>query len=171
MTFRLYVITIWMLMLLMGSAQAFEKVGTTSFQFLKVMLSGRSTAMGEAYSASVFGADAVFWNPAALTTVRRLDAEFSYMDYFFDISHSSAALAYAVPGMGTFGFHALLTDVGDIEETTVEALGFRLDPSGSPVEPPRVMKNTSYATPTKVTLGPTWIEASSRETLTWCLRA
>lgn len=96
------------------------------------MMSGRSTAMGGAYSAAVFGADAIFWNPAALTTVRRLDVEFSYMDYFFDISHSSAALAYTIPNLGTFGFHALLTDVGDIEETTVEALGFLPDNTYNP---------------------------------------
>ena len=38
-------------------AFGFEKVGTTSFQFLKVGMSARSTGMGEAYSAAVFGAD------------------------------------------------------------------------------------------------------------------
>ena len=38
---------------LVGSASAFEKVGTTSFQFLKVMTDARSTGMAEASSAVV----------------------------------------------------------------------------------------------------------------------
>ena len=75
-------------------AFGFEKVGTTSFQFLKVGMSARSTGMGEAYSAAVFGADAVFWNPGALTTVRRFDVEASYMDYFFDVKHTSLAIGW-----------------------------------------------------------------------------
>ncbi len=125
-------ITLILLLILSTVSYGFEKVGTTSFQFLKVMMSARSTAMGGAYSSLAYGADAVFWNPGLLPTVQRFDAEFSYVDYFFDIRHSSFAAAYSAGHWGTLGVQVLLTDVGEIEETTVSALGFNADGTYNP---------------------------------------
>jgi hypothetical protein len=107
-----------------GSGLAFEKVGTTSFQFLKVMTDARSTGMAEAQSAVTNSSEAVFWNPAALTQVQNFDISLSYLDWLLDTSHSSVTAAYAVQNIGTFGFHAMATNVGEIEVTTVDALGF-----------------------------------------------
>ena len=42
-----------------------NKVGTTSFQFLKVMPDARSTALGEVSSSILTTSEAVFHNPAA----------------------------------------------------------------------------------------------------------
>ncbi|MFC1483424.1 PorV/PorQ family protein [Candidatus Neomarinimicrobiota bacterium] len=109
------------------SSLAIEKVGTTSYQFLKVMTDARSTAMGEAFSAVASSSMAVFWNPAALTRVPRLDLAFSHADWFLDAGHFSFVAAYMFPGVGTFGFQGLTIDYGDIEETRVDQLGFRGD--------------------------------------------
>jgi hypothetical protein len=106
-------------------SHAIEKVGTTSYQFLKVMTDARSTAMGEAFSAVASSSMAVFWNPAALTRVPRLDLAFSNADWFLDAGHFSFVAAYAMPGIGTFGFQGLTVDYGEIEETTVDQLGYR----------------------------------------------
>jgi len=105
-------------------AAAIEKVGITSFQFLKVMTDARSTAMGEAYSAVVRSSLAMFWNPAALTRVSRFDLAFSHADWFLDARHFSFVAAYTIPGIGTFGFQGLSVDYGEIEETRVDHLGF-----------------------------------------------
>jgi len=118
----LYIITGFAL--LTGSSPAFEKVGATSFQFLKVMTDARSTGMAEAQTAAVNSAEAVFWNPAALTTVTSFDINLSYLDWLLDTSHSSVAIAWALRNIGTFGFHAMATNVGDIQVTSVDALGF-----------------------------------------------
>ncbi len=104
---------------------AFEKVGTTSFQFLKIMTDARSTGMGEAYVSVVNTSEAVFWNPAALVRVSRLDASVSRLNWLLNISHTSFSAAYSIFGLGTFGIHGLFTDVGEIPVTRVEALGFR----------------------------------------------
>ncbi len=112
------------LLTLVGAGKAFEKVGTTSFQFLKVMTDARSTGMAEAQSAVTNSSDAVFWNPAALTQVQNFDISLSYLDWLLDTSHSSVAAAYSLQNMGTIGFHAMATNVGDIDVTTVDALGF-----------------------------------------------
>ena len=55
------------LILANGYLFAFEKVGTTSFQFLKVISSARGAGMGEAFSTIASGSDAVFFNPVQLT--------------------------------------------------------------------------------------------------------
>lgn len=44
-------------------------VGTTASSFLKLGVGGRAEAMGEAFSAVVDDASAMYWNPAALTRV------------------------------------------------------------------------------------------------------
>jgi long-subunit fatty acid transport protein len=106
-----------------------NKVGTTSFQFLKVMPDARSTAMGEAYTAVACDANAVFWNPSALTKVKGLDVSVSYLDWLLDMNHQSVALAYTFPRIGTIGIVGLITNVGDIEETSVEYL-YRDDNTG-----------------------------------------
>ncbi|MCF7804876.1 MAG: PorV/PorQ family protein [Candidatus Marinimicrobia bacterium] len=104
-------------------AVAFEKVGVTSFQFLKVMPGARSTGVGEAYSSIVDGADAMYWNPAALTRVSRLSVNASHVDWFLDTGHNSFTAAYNIGRNVSLGLMALNADYGSIEVTTVDALG------------------------------------------------
>jgi len=99
-----------------------DKVGTTSFQFLKVMTDARSTAMGEAFVSVVNTADAVFWNPAGLTKIQGFDLSSSYVKWFFDVSQISLAAAYNWEGIGHFGFQAMINDLGDIQVTRVDHL-------------------------------------------------
>lgn len=114
---------------LYAQGQGIDKVGTTSFQFLKVTPDARSTALGEAYTSVVNTSEAVFWNPAALTRVDNIDVASSYVDWLLDISHFSIAAAYSIGNLGTIGFQAVLTDMGEIEETRVDHL-FRLEEHG-----------------------------------------
>jgi len=99
-----------------------DKVGTTSFQFLKVMPDARSTGMGEAFISVVNNADAVFWNPAALTKVENINVSISFVDWFLDVKHFSFAGAYNLEGIGVFGLQILFNDVGDIPVTRVSDL-------------------------------------------------
>jgi hypothetical protein len=126
---------IFMLLILIISIDGFcqgegiHKVGTTSFQFLKVMPDARSTAMGEAFTAVANNSEAVFWNPAALAKVTGFDVSLSYLDWLLDMKHQSFSLAYAVPGVGTVGFMGLMINIGDIQETRVDHL-YRDDATG-----------------------------------------
>ncbi len=108
----------------------FDKVGTTSFQFLKVVPNARADAMGGASAATIQSCEAVFFNPAALTLTHDLDLSISYLDWFMDVSLTSLCLSYRVSNVGTFGFSAQISDMGDIEETRVDHL-FRNDATGS----------------------------------------
>ena len=106
-----------------------KKVGTTAFQFLKVIPDARSTAMGETGVTFSNSSDAVFSNPAGISEIPDFDVSVSYIDWLLDMSHSAVSVAKAFSNVGTFAFHAVLTDVGEIEETRVDYL-FRDEATG-----------------------------------------
>lgn len=106
------------------SISAFEKVGTTSFQFLKVIPTARAAGLAGAYSTISLGSDAMFWNPAGLTTVKNLDFQIGYLDWFMDVAHFSFSAAYTMEGIGTIGIVGMMANVGEIQETKVSSLGY-----------------------------------------------
>lgn len=99
-----------------------DKVGTTSFQFLKVMPGARSTGMGESFISVVNTSEAVYWNPGALVKINNFDASFSYVDWFLDVSHLALSAAYTIEDFGTLGLQVQVNDLGDIPITRVENL-------------------------------------------------
>ena len=112
------------LIFISGTAFGFEKVGTTSFQFLKVYPTARAMALGGAYCTIANTSDAVFWNPAGLTRVGNFSAFAGYVDWFMDAAHYSFSAAYTVDSWGTFAVFGVFTDVGASEVTRVSDLGF-----------------------------------------------
>lgn len=114
------------ILLLLGmniQLSAFEKVGTTSFQFLKVYPGARASALSGAFSTLANNSEAVFWNPAGLTRVKDLDVSTNYIGWLLDIKHYAISGAYNMGEYGVLGVQAIKTDVGEIEETTVENIG------------------------------------------------
>ena len=127
-----------------------NKVGTTSFQFLEVMTSARGTALGDSYGPVVDNSEAVFWNPAALTNVTGMDVSLGYTQWFFGISHYSFAGAYTIGSWGTIGLQGMYTNIGDIEVTSVDALGFIGDNynpglTGQVISPYQLVAGISFA--------------------------
>jgi hypothetical protein len=124
-TFKIFII---LLLILTASSNSFgqdegiHKVGTTSFQFLKVMPDARSTAMGEAFTAAANNSEAIFSNPAAIAKVTGFDVSLSYLDWLVEINHQSFSFAYSIPNIGTIGLLGIITNVGDIRETSVDFL-------------------------------------------------
>lgn len=117
------------LLLASSSVFSFEKVGTTSFQFLKVITTARAASMAGAYTTIASSADAVFWNPAGLTKISKFGVSFGYLDYFMDVKHMSFSTAYTFDQLGTFALFGMVADIGDVYETKAELLAF--DASGN----------------------------------------
>jgi len=146
-----YSVALFLLLMFLASGTGFgQKVGTTSFQFLKVMPDARSTAMGEASSTITYSSNAVFHNPAGLTAVDGFDGSVSYVDWFMDVYLSAFSAAFRLGNLGTFGVQAIYTSVGDIEVTTVDALGFvggSYNPglTGETITPNSLVFGLSYA--------------------------
>ena len=106
-----------------------KKVGTTSMQFLKVMPTARATAMGDASVAFIDGIDAVFWNPAGLTSIQNQEIATTYTLWIFDTKQDAIAYGINLGDYGTIGAQFQMTDIGNIEETKASLTQF--DGSGN----------------------------------------
>ncbi len=91
----------------------FQRPGSTDAQFLKIGISPRGTAMGDAYISVVEGAEGTFYNSAALAWIRGTDIVFDHNFWFAGINHDYAAAAHSFGDIGTFGVAvtALYTDM------------------------------------------------------------
>lgn len=90
----------------------YERPGSTDAQFLKIGVSARATGMGNAYIAVVEGAEAAYYNAAALARIPGTDLAFNHTNWFAGINHDFIAAARTFGRLGTFGLSvtALYTD-------------------------------------------------------------
>ncbi|MGQ9798403.1 MAG: PorV/PorQ family protein [Ignavibacterium sp.] len=103
-------------------AQQVDYSGTSVANFLKIGVSARPMAMGDAAIATVNSADAMYWNVAALSRISdQLAFTVSTMDWLVGSRNSYIAAAYNMGDIGTFGFDLQYLDYGKVEETTVYA--------------------------------------------------
>jgi hypothetical protein len=120
-----------------------QQVGTTCFQFLKVNPDVRSTGMGDALASTSKHAMGMFGNPAVLTDIPRLDVGLSLTRWFFDTHINAFAAAFKLGDLGTLGVHGMMVDLGEIEETTVSALGYNAEGAYNPGLTGRTIKPSS----------------------------
>jgi len=93
-------------------------------QFLKVMPNARATAMGEAYVSVVRGVEGVFWNPAAVAYMNGQEASITHIQWIFETSQNALAYGISLGDWGSVAAQFQFTDVGTINETRVDRLGF-----------------------------------------------
>lgn len=99
------------------SAQ-YERPGSTDAQFLKIGVSPRGTALGDAYIAVVNGAEATYYNSAALPWVKGNDVVFNHNQWFAGIKHEFAAVSLNMDDLGTFGFSVTGLYTDEMKVTT-----------------------------------------------------
>ena len=97
-------------------AQSFNKAGRASFQFLRIGIGARQTAMGEAGLSVVQDVNSIFWNPAGVTGIASTEASFSYNRWFADMNYVAAAAAVQWSGVGVIGASFANLGYGDIPE-------------------------------------------------------
>ncbi len=105
---------------LMGYAEPFAPVGTSTGQFLTIGVGGREVAMGEAVTALTSGSGSVFWNPAGLVDGNSNDIYAAYNQWPAGIHVGALSYAYVNPKIGTFSINAKYVNFGEMEITTVE---------------------------------------------------
>ena len=115
------IIFLFTLSLLMGSISfgQFNKAGRTSFQFLKIGIGARQTALSEASIAGVADINSVFWNPALITGINGIEAGFSYTRWIGDLNVMAGAVGINLGSIGTFALNYASLNYGDIEEALV----------------------------------------------------
>ena len=116
------VLSLLMLLAIVGTmpALALEKIGTTSMQVLKLPVSVRGIAMGNAMSGAANGVEAVWWNPGALTEVKHNDAQVAQINLPADIQLNSLALAFRVGDYQAFSVQAINLFTDDMPIRTWE---------------------------------------------------
>ncbi len=90
----------------------YSRPGSTDAQFLKIGVSPRGTAMGDAYISAVQGAEATYYNVAELPWNSGTDVVFDHNFWFAGINHDFVAATHSFGDIGTFGVSvtALYTD-------------------------------------------------------------
>lgn len=90
----------------------YNRPGSADGQFLRIGVSPRATAMGDAYIAVANGAEAAFYNQAALAKIPGIDIVFNHNFWFAGINHDFLAACFNLKKLGTFAFslNALYTD-------------------------------------------------------------
>ena len=102
----------------------FSKAGTAGFQFLKIGVGARESALGEAATSITNDANSVFWNVGALPFVRERQAIITHNQWLAGSTHDAAVVA--VP-LGSYVVAASIIKLAieEFEETTV------LEPEGT----------------------------------------
>ncbi|MCF7885018.1 MAG: PorV/PorQ family protein [Candidatus Marinimicrobia bacterium] len=109
------------------AGNGFNKAGRTSFQFLKIGIGARATALGEACIANISGVDAILWNPAAVASIQNFETSFSYNQWLGDMNIMSGAIGYKVGGIGVVALDYVSLNYGDIPEALVTNTTGKLD--------------------------------------------
>jgi hypothetical protein len=105
-----------------GTAQNYEKLAQSGFQFLSVVSDARAAAMAEAMTSLRIGSSALFFNPAGMAgTPSFIDATASINQWIADIRHNtfSVAINPSNGDYGTIGFSLQYVDYGDFYGTRV----------------------------------------------------
>jgi hypothetical protein len=101
-------------------AQVSSKVGTAGFQFLRIGVGARETALSESGTAIVQGPSAIFWNVAGLTSDDRTEITFFYNPWFATIKQSFMAAKIPIAPDNVVGVSVNLLSMDDMEETTID---------------------------------------------------
>jgi len=115
--------TAGLLVLILLSAPAvlaLEKVGTTSMQLLKMPVGVRGIAMGNALTAAARDAEAVWWNPGALTEMKGYQAILSHVNLPAEISLNSVVLASPVDDYSAASLQIINLNTGDMVVRTYD---------------------------------------------------
>ncbi|MDK9699092.1 MAG: PorV/PorQ family protein [bacterium] len=117
----LHIIRLIPLLLLPALVFAQAKVGTSTFQFLKIGPSARAVAMGEAFIGIANDASATYYNPGAMIVMKQPKFMFTHVSYPAGVKYDYVAGIYPMPqvyGVAGAFVSGLTTD--NITETTPE---------------------------------------------------
>jgi hypothetical protein len=96
----------------------YDRPGSTDAQFLKIGISPRGTAMGDAFIAVVNGAEATYYNSAMLVWTKGTDIVFNHNQWFAGIKHEFAAVSMNFGDVGAVGISVTGLYTDEMKVTT-----------------------------------------------------
>lgn len=105
-----------------------SKVGQSTMDFQLVSISPVASALGGAYTAVGKGADAIFYNPAAMAEMNsKFNVSLDYTQWIADINYYAGAVAWNLNDYGAVGLSFLTVNYGTIYGTSINPLGGYID--------------------------------------------
>ena len=95
-----------------------QRAGISAFQFLKLGVGGRGSAMGESFVAVANDVSALYWNPAGLVQFEEDQAMASHTEYVVDIKHDFFGIVYHISEQDAIGASFSSLHMDDMEITT-----------------------------------------------------
>lgn len=122
MKYKTLILVLLFLTLSLATAYAGDgrRVGTAGAQELTIPVGSRGTALGGANTATTKGVEAMFWNPAGVSSIEGTEVMFTHQPYLADIDVNFLGVVTNIEGFGSMGLSAKVVSIGDIEETTEE---------------------------------------------------
>lgn len=99
------------------------KIGTNSGTILRIPVGARGTALGGSGVANLTGAESMFYNPAGLTNINKVQVTFSHMKYIADIDVNYGAVGFSMGDYGNIGLTFQGVNIGDIRVTSDQSSG------------------------------------------------
>ncbi len=90
---------------------------TTTYSFLQNDVSARSAAMAGSFVSMRNDINAIFYNPAGLSSVTRTQASFGFFKNLLDINSGYLSYAQELNGVGTVGLGINYVNYGTFDET------------------------------------------------------
>ena len=101
-----------------SDADAGNRSGTVSGQFLKLPVDARAGAMGNALVSLAQGASSIAYNPAGTLSIEGVAFGGTYQKWFADITHSFVGAAANLRDWGTVGLGVTMLMTDDMPVTT-----------------------------------------------------
>lgn len=117
---RLLAIALIVLLPLILSAQGFTKVGTSAAQFLKIPVGAKAASMGNAYASIGSDATALYWNPACIAGLNRLQGSVAHSSWIAGLMHNFAGVVVPMGDRSALGISGIALQSEKIEQTTIE---------------------------------------------------
>lgn len=124
---RLAVLFSVCLLVMTGATHGFNKGGRTAFQFTKIGVGARQTALGEACIAAVSDINGVFWNPASISGIGASEASFNYNKWIADLDYFAVSAGIRLSRIGILAVSVSSLDYGDIQEALISEAGAASD--------------------------------------------
>ena len=97
------------------------KTGTTAMTFLKIDVSARANALGGSFIGLADDASSLYYNPAGMILLDKMDIILSYNQYLADVKSGYFGVAYPLKELNAaFGVQGSFLTTGEMNETTPE---------------------------------------------------
>ena len=98
----------------------FDKVGTSSGQFLKLPVGAKANAMAGAVVAQINDGTSGYWNPAGYASVGDRGLTFNHNAWFLDINEDYLSYSIPLQNKSAIAFSLLALTMGEQEVTTIK---------------------------------------------------